>query len=573
MVAQKNADVQDFDINCGSNYETKSLQVITIRGAPTGIDGLAEEATAIDESVLTHRCILPWVFVYSYHIEAEKLKDALEVALSIHPVLSGRVSPAKPSEVRGDGSLRKFQLAHTNDGVHFVEASSVLRIQNFTHKAMARKSHNANSGMPMYCEAIDRWALMRGKEPLMKIKLTHLQDGGSVLAITIAHVAVDGRSFVDFVHYLAEEYKGKSSSVQHPFHNRLVLEPSTMEASLLAVRREQKSRMSGVVTAAGKSLPVRLQSRSDPSGAYKSNVQCEIEGEETKSEGGECSASRSHWLDVPTPSVWGAMSAMWKLGSSLRKQRQRFPKMGRELSTEILHIPEGQLRRLRSLATASCGPREYVSTNDCVGALLWTTICELRGKPLPGVNSMSDGGRLALAIDLRKNGLEHCVPDNFFGNASWSIQIESEKEEPQAGENSADPTSTALCVAARSIRSNLVKFREDEEAPIHLVKSLRKLQAAKFSSKVMVISETLLHYDVFMTSWQFPIWEIDFGCGGPHNFQGIMHPTPPFHAISFPANPADTGLCLAVTIPASAVDRLHNSPVLKRLAPNAKFLT
>jgi hypothetical protein len=39
-------------------------------------------------------------------------------------------------------------------------------------------------------QPMDASALLRGKEPLLKLQLTHCSDGGSVLAATMPHILV-----------------------------------------------------------------------------------------------------------------------------------------------------------------------------------------------------------------------------------------------------------------------------------------------------------------------------------------------------------------------------------------------
>lgn len=80
--------------------------------------------------------------------------------------------------------------------------------------------------------------------------------------------------------------------------------------------------------------------------------------------------------------------------------------------------------------------------------------------------------------------------------------------------------------------------------------------------------------DGFITSWVFdrPIWEADFGCGGPARFQGVLHPNPPWTAVAMSAHPSAPGLDLFVTVPCSAVAALRGSRVLKELAPDARFV-
>lgn len=80
--------------------------------------------------------------------------------------------------------------------------------------------------------------------------------------------------------------------------------------------------------------------------------------------------------------------------------------------------------------------------------------------------------------------------------------------------------------------------------------------------------------DAFITSWVFekPIWEADFGGGGPVRFQAALHPTPPFTAVVMAAQPKTPGLDVFITLSCSALPALRGSRVLKELAPGSRLL-
>ncbi|KAK3273226.1 hypothetical protein CYMTET_18534 [Cymbomonas tetramitiformis] len=42
--------------------------------------------------------------------------------------------------------------------------------------------------------------------------------------------------------------------------------------------------------------------------------------------------------------------------------------------------------------------------------------------------------------------------------------------------------------------------------------------------------------DGFLTSWQFPIWEVDFGAKAPYWFYGSVHPATAWTAFLIPAS-------------------------------------
>ena len=83
---------------------------------------------------------------------------------------------------------------------------------------------------------------------------------------------------------------------------------------------------------------------------------------------------------------------------------------------------------LQVAAAAGCAD---ISTNDAICGAVWTLFCHLRGRPLPGQQptapaaggGTSPPGCLALAVDLRRNGLNGRLPFSFAGNASWGIGV------------------------------------------------------------------------------------------------------------------------------------------------------
>lgn len=61
----------------------------------------------------------------------------------------------------------------------------------------------------------------------------------------------------------------------------------------------------------------------------------------------------------------------------------------------------------QALATSSLAPSpsptSHISTNDALTALIWVTLCELRGRPLPGESAPGcEEHALGLAVDLRR---------------------------------------------------------------------------------------------------------------------------------------------------------------------------
>eukprot|EP00210_Caulerpa_lentillifera_P003077 g2939.t1 len=286
---------------------------------------------------------------------------------------------------------------------------------------------------------------------------------------------------------------------------------------------------------------------------------------------------------VPEPSFLSAVNNVVKLLRSFQSERQLFPKLWKEMSTEVLHITRDQMESVKLKVLESCSKGEYVSSNDVLSGLIWTTVCHLRNRPLPGskVESSEDASRLSLAVDLRKNGLDHCVPESYFGNASWFLNISGCKAKRPHDHNpflkliheeKVDKFGDAVTLAARRIRHGLLQFRSKRKVALDLMRNLCSKHTASWSSKVMMLTDHMLKCDVLLTSWQFPLWDVDFGCGTPNAFHGFLHNAPPFSCILIPGPDSHKDYYVAFTVPKSSVDSLKTSPVLQQLVPEAQFV-
>lgn len=134
--------------------------------------------------------------------------------------------------------------------------------------------------------------------------------------------STDGKSFTSLMQSWAAEYKNiKDLAPPRPFHNRLVLQPSTIEASLLALeRRETNPFLSSKATV--------VDGKQESSLVATDNVEVDVtaalkhmEVEEVEDMPG-CVSS-----PVPKPSFISAVGGVMKLMRSFRSERQLFPKL------------------------------------------------------------------------------------------------------------------------------------------------------------------------------------------------------------------------------------------------------
>lgn len=142
-----------------------------------------------------------------------------------------------------------------------------------------------------------------------------------------------------------------------------------------------------------------------------------------------------------------------------------------------------------------------------------------------------------------------------------------------ASSSNSDPQA-ALCCAAAAIRAKVTSFRGHGAASAGAVLQIAQEMASAGVRGLGKMLGIMNAQDGFITSWVFdrPIWEADFGHGGPARFQGVLHPIPPWFAVVMTAHPGSPGLDLMLTVPTFAVAKLRGSRVLRELAPEAQFV-
>ncbi|KAG1677726.1 hypothetical protein FOA52_001038 [Chlamydomonas sp. UWO 241] len=216
-----------------------------------------------------------------------------------------------------------------------------------------------------------------------------------------------------------------------------------------------------------------------------------------------------------------------------------------------LHLPTQQLSDLKvSAAAGGAGACAPISTNDAVAALVWTTMCQLRGRPLPGTAPPGCRNCMGLAIDLRRNGLPGVLSTRMFANATWVLHVpvvgSNDAPDGQAGSGAATergigsrahsmschPTNDtkpatflhALQAGASNIRASLLEFRADEpHSGRVVVENAAKMVKAPYSSQLRLACAVVGGQDAMLSSWQFPYWGADFGAGGPLRCPRCVH--------------------------------------------------
>eukprot|EP00887_Chlorella_sp_A99_P004431 scaffold30.g4431.t1 len=122
--------------------------------------------------------------------DADVLQRALQLTLDDMPFLAGRLSPLALG-----GRLADVHILHTNAGVPLLGPDS-WPVQR-----------GDRGSLPPYIEPMDtRLRMLRGKEPLLKVRLTRLANG-DVLAFTLSHVLADGMRLPALLAHLAARYR------------------------------------------------------------------------------------------------------------------------------------------------------------------------------------------------------------------------------------------------------------------------------------------------------------------------------------------------------------------------------
>lgn len=143
-----------------------------------------------------------FVFYYDYAIDVEKFKSALAATLPDFPLVSSQLQPT------GDG---RYQLRPCPEGLEFEAATQAGEMDTSNRYA--------------YLNSVKT----REGEPLTKIRLTQVGTG-TVLTISISHIAGDGFSCFYFLSQLANAFHGRP--VVRPDYNRnwFVNQPRHLDA-------------------------------------------------------------------------------------------------------------------------------------------------------------------------------------------------------------------------------------------------------------------------------------------------------------------------------------------------------
>ncbi|MET9499904.1 acyltransferase [Streptomyces sp. NPDC006552] len=183
--------------------ESRVERVHTVRAG--GADGRRVRLSGYD--LLTGPWYTPLTFFYRDTLDGAALRDSLARTLRRYPLLAGRL------ERDVDGGL---SVVCNDAGVRFTEASCPDPMRDYGHGLRAAPVIGS------LLREVSAFGVIGRDTPLLKVRLTQMRGGGSVLGVLINHSLADGGSTVAFLESWSREHLGLAWD--GPSHDRAVLD-------------------------------------------------------------------------------------------------------------------------------------------------------------------------------------------------------------------------------------------------------------------------------------------------------------------------------------------------------------
>ena len=155
--------------------------------------------------------IISTSWVYRIHLEEQRFRDAIQKLLTIYPICGGRVNNGNVIFPSGD--------------ILFSYSESKGFIDNLIGRNKLPNKYEAK---------FDLKKMLRGRFPLVSIKVTDLEDG-SVLSIKASHLPMDGRCFYHIVNTLMALYSGETPDADIVFDDSVIPQinlPGSLDTSM-----------------------------------------------------------------------------------------------------------------------------------------------------------------------------------------------------------------------------------------------------------------------------------------------------------------------------------------------------
>ena len=150
-------------------------------------------------------------WVYRIHLDEQDFRKAIQKLLSIYPILGGRVNNRNVIFPSGD--------------IHFEHLHRKGSAENLIEKNAQPKKYEAK---------FDLKKTLKGRFPLVSIKVTDLADG-SVLSIKASHLLMDGWCFYRLANALMALYSGETPDADIVFDDYVIPQislPGSLDTSM-----------------------------------------------------------------------------------------------------------------------------------------------------------------------------------------------------------------------------------------------------------------------------------------------------------------------------------------------------
>ena len=488
----------------------------------------------VDSDICVRGLVVSWVFIFEKTLDPDLMRESLSEALVTYPIIAGRVS------LRARRSLRmELDIILSDAGVTFELESSTLTRNELVGKhsnGVQFKAQDNFTPPRFFCDSVRP---IRAVNPagqcagtLMASKLTLLKDAGCVLGISWSHSICDGQAMMTFIEYWAFRCRQKnqytSLSMQilpNPSHDRLgVVDCSRQNIRAFPALRGAQDELR--ISSSGCAL--KLQAI----GEFTKIAMTRLAQETVSFSSADVAAMKRAFHEHTATHLGGVgyLSA----------------------NDTVVCFLWCLLRRLKR---DEKGPANAYSYRSRLG-IIWR---QLKAQSLNSALVNNLGSFVIQAINMR--GRKICGFDpEFFGNASMMSVS-------QLSGHLVYPGAMLRSIRHAVNRANNTPGEQHRGTVLALVHSSDDeiLRLSLFSVKLA---------DSFSSSWQFPLWEVDFGIGNRHGheyselhdisdvnsphtrpawFSGTVYPQAPYTSCVVPRE-GRGDISVHVTVPVDLID-------------------
>ena len=421
---------------------------------------------------------LPFAYFFPQTLCQDQLLVSLSTILPNFPVLGGAVTDVRCLSIQ----------CKTTDSIPCTFATSDQSLEYWLAQRNILRRRKSPDLLPLFDPLVSL------EENLATIKITTLQDGSTVIGMTVNHMVADAASCFHFLSCWGNHMHDVSSirSIQHQ-HNRLSNDRSLVTCS--GMMTHQTADVMGLVT------------------------------------------PETSWTD----DLWSIM----RLVDNDETPKQETTNNDDDSDHAYVHLafPAAVLVAMKAHGMSHSrtphethGDIDFVSINDMMTAFGWLLKRELSGQA---------DSNVAMVVNLRgRCGVDTISDNGLFGNGITNFTADIPEQATNEEETDQQISIDGISIAALAIRSSLME--ETRDTPDRLTRSRLGIPPRAASTPTSPCFST--------TAWgAFPIWDIQFGTGAKLvGFHGQpSHPMPPgdmFASIIVP-NGAEDGFTYQLLAP------------------------